>query len=297
MGLSPALKRGEGEDWFRADRWPPHDLGVLRTWTRAAAPPAFRDDDWSVPHFAVAVLTEFASLGGASWANITIPGPPTDKAEIEAELRELQEIAEFRAGLLAEALEQRSNIVGYFSGLLTFKDSSHPWTWRLCHAAVRVGQFVVLHHKKESLRARPSMLAPALMPPLDPPGHPAYPSGHATEAYLLALVLAQVMPAIASGEPFGGARMPVTQADLDRVKASIVTRVDDDKDTAKRMRLTPLWRIAQRVARNREVIGVHFRSDSEAGLRLAVQILPLLLACPLLAGSQGALARAKAEWN
>jgi hypothetical protein len=56
--------------------------------------------------------------------------------------------------------------------------------------------------------------------------------------------------------------------------------------------------MAERVARLREVIGVHYPSDSEAGLRLAVQALPILLACPLVGtAGTGALARARAEWT
>ena len=51
---------------------------------------------------------------------------------------------------------------------------------------------------------------------------------------------------------------------------------------ANRMTNTPLWRIAERIARNREVLGMHYPSDSEAGLRLAAQALPILLACPLI---------------
>lgn len=68
------------------------------------------------------------------------------------------------------------------------------------------------------------------------PGHPSYPSGHATQAHAMALVLAQIKPALA-------------------VKF---------KDAAKR------------VAENREVAGLHFASDSAAGEALASHLVKLL---------------------
>jgi len=92
--------------------------------------------------------------------------------------------------------------------------------------------------------------------------------------------------------------MPITAADLAQVAGSIMTKVRTVPGVAERIRHTPLWRMAERVARLREVIGVHYASDSEAGLRLAVQALPILLACPLVAtAGTGALARARAEWT
>src|SRR5204862_4583277 len=79
--------------------------------------------------------------------------------------------------------------------------SSHPATTYLCVAALYVGSFIVMHFKHLFNRPRPSRLSPALMPPIDPPGHPAYPSGHATEAYLIALLLEQVGPNALTAPP------------------------------------------------------------------------------------------------
>jgi membrane-associated phospholipid phosphatase len=170
---------------------------------------------------------------------------------------------------------------------------------KLGHAAIRIGQFVAMHHKMQHGRARPSRLLPALMPPIDPPGHAAYPSGHATEAYLLALLLAQAMPGVAWGQGVGGAQVTVSPAEATHATlANDITRpVRDLPGMANRMTNTPLWRIAERIARNREVLGMHYPSDSEAGLRLAAQALPILLACPLIgAAGTGAIDRARAEW-
>jgi membrane-associated phospholipid phosphatase len=163
-----------------------------------------------------------------------------------------------------------------------------------------------MHHKMKHNRPRPSRLLPALMPPIDPPGHAAYPSGHATQAYLMALLLAQVMPDVAWGKKVGtmqegGAQITVTETEATdpSIANDITSPVRDLPGVAQRMTNTPLWRIAERVARNREVLGVHYPSDSEAGLRLAAQALPILLKCPLIGkpGDGGAVDRAIAEWT
>src|SRR5258708_40271574 len=103
------------------------------------------------------------------------------------------------------------------------------------------------------------------MHPTDVPGAASYASGQATESYLWAGILAPVIPA--------AARTQTDPADPDS---------------------TPLRRLAERVARNREVLGLHYPSDSKAGKYLGDQTLALLLQCPSVAGL---IPLAKAEWQ
>ena len=42
--------------------------------------------------------------------------------------------------------------------------------------------------------------------------------------------------------------------------------------------------MARRAARNREVLGVHYPSDTRFGFRLAARCLPLFLQCPTVRG-------------
>ena len=167
-------------------------------------------------------------------------------------------------------MAQRDSVVAYWRGLLMFNAASHPWTCDLLQIALRVGQFQAMHYKNEFGRPRPSQLSPALMPAIDPPGHASYPSGHATEAYLMALCLAEVMPVAVS--------TPVAGADS-----------------------SALQRIAQRIARNREVIGVHYPSDSAAGKLLAEQSFRLLKKCRSVNSTSttkpGIIQRAQQEWD
>jgi hypothetical protein len=97
--------------------------------------------------------------------------------------------------------------------------------------------------KMEFKRGRPRQCCPQpLQPmfrftPLDPL-HPAYPSGHATQAHATADILSRLQPAAAND----------------------------------------LLAAARRVARNREVAGLHYPSDSDAGEVLGKQLVGLLLA-------------------
>ena len=121
---------------------------------------------------------------------------PTTEEAIKKELKELVALIEYRPGVMSEALAQRKNIEVYWKGLLSFNAVSHPWTCDLVEIVMRVGQFQAMHYKRLFNRARPSQLCPALMPPIEPPGHASFPSGHATEGYLLSLCLRKVLPEV-----------------------------------------------------------------------------------------------------
>jgi membrane-associated phospholipid phosphatase len=61
----------------------------------------------------------------------------------------------------------------------------------------------------------------------------------------------------------------------------------------------PLDRMAQRIARNREVLGLHYPSDSLAGRFLAAGALVLLNTCPTIlryTNPAAGVRRASDEW-
>jgi len=172
------------------------------------------------------------------------------------ELDHLHELSEYRAGVLAEAQAQSISFVDYFCGILGMNPATHPYTFEIVLSALKVGEFISMHYKDVFNRPRPSHLSPSLYPPLDPPGHPAFPSGHATQAYLVAKCLSDgIMPPVAG---------------------------------------QPLLRLAERIARNREVLGLHYPSDSKAGMQLAG-----LAFAKLITGSKYSTIKASAaqEWQ
>jgi hypothetical protein len=159
------------------------------------------------------VLGEFVKQ---PWDTLTLAAPSPQ--QLRNEVEELIDLIEHRPGVLQESVAQRDGLLDYFRGVLAFNKDSHPSTFLLAEVALRVGQFRAMHYKHKLEVPRPSYLAPALMPPIDPPGHPSYPSAHATDAWLAARALKEIVPVEA-------------HAALDR--------------------------IAERLARNREVLGVH----------------------------------------
>ena len=171
------------------------------------------------------------------------------------ELEELAELIDYRSDVLDEALAQRNNIVGWFAGILSFNATTHPWTSLIAAAAETYGLFLAMYWKAEFQRPRPSRRSPRLMPPIEVPGHLSYPSGHSTQAHLVAHVLDAVMP--------------------DAVRVSL------DTLSAPRSRpdgQSPLFRMAERIARNREVLGLHYPSNSAVGKYLASKAITKLKA-------------------
>lgn len=135
-----------------------------------------------------------------------------------------------------------------FMEAMAVTPGSHPKTFRTLHVASLIGSFAALHFKDVFDRPRPSWEYPALMPPIPVPGHSAFPSGHATQAYLISWIMRYVFTL--SGMAIND------QAALGRT----------------------LVALANRVARNREIAGLHYRSDSEAGETLAAQVFAVLSA-------------------
>jgi membrane-associated phospholipid phosphatase len=185
------------------------------------------------------------------------------------ELVQLVKLIEYRLGVLSEALRQCDTLVDYFSGVFGFTAAAYPKTYGLAIIAQRVGEFVAMHWKAVFDRPRPSRLSPALMPPVAVPGHASFPSGHATQSQLMALALAEVMPEAASLAEY-------------------------PPRSGKKVAQGPLYRVAERIARNREVMGLHYPSDSDAGKKLAELTWDILKQCLSVAQM---ITDAQKEWS
>src|SRR5205823_9627563 len=198
IGVSPRLVELPHGGGWGGNKWPPSDLGG--DWDNGSFRTIFPDGAWSPYYRSLAVLGQFVGLElqepPCRWDKIELPPIPSGEY-IKKELAQLMQLIEYRPGVMAEALAQRQNIEIYFQGLLAYNGASHPNTYRLVEIAQRVGQFQAMYYKWGYQRPRPGQLCPALMPPIDVPGHAAYPSGHATGAYLIASCLREVMPKVA----------------------------------------------------------------------------------------------------
>ena len=260
--------------WFFADRV---DLPFVTVTDGASNPISDQRIDvatyplrnWSADWYAWLALTEFV---GSNWQGFNLlpswadPSPPYWDSviahnHIREELDDLVTAAQDeRADALDEILSQADEFTSYFMNLMTTRPTAYPGTFRVLNIASLVALFVSMYYKGKYRRPRPSELCPALLPPIVVPGHASFPSGHSTQAHLMAFCMGDVFINLAQHQPM----------------------LDD------------LGVLADRIARNREIAGLHYPSDSQAGVALAGQIQPLL---STNSWYSSALAAARQEWD
>ena len=193
--------------------------------------------------------------------DFVLPMPPTNSSErTKAELEYLMTLIPERKNHQKE-IEAEVMVSHFRWGEYTYKqlttDKKFKHTSKLVLEAYDELGVVCFVFKERFNRVRPSILAEKYGMKLGTvvkiPGHPAYPSGHATGAFTMAYLLQE----------------------LDPDKAEIYR-----KD-------------AERMARNREIGGLHYPSDTEAGRLLARQIVDSLLESEAY---RALLEAARSEW-
>jgi hypothetical protein len=100
------------------------------------------------------------------------------------------------------------------------------------------------------------LFSPQIQPIIQTPTHSAFPSGHATEAHIVATVLTHLLAAADHPEDPAFARRSVEAA----------------------IAQTQHYRLAARIAINRTVAGVHYPVDSAAGAVLGITLGDFLVA-------------------
>jgi subtilisin family serine protease len=205
----------------------------------------FPDEYWR-PNFEI--YTHYRGLfdHGKKLLEVAVKAPPEDGNVVADEIKELLAKQEKLNSDLNERERRREEIEweadhlsrSYQTALLTGPDA-YPKTWQLMNTMSDLALIPVMNFKKQFARARPNQLDPAIKPLIEVPGHPAYPSGHSTQNFLIAHVLSEV--------------------------------IGDDAELIARV-----FAIARRVAENREWAGVHYHTDTEAGEQLAREIFPIM---------------------
>jgi hypothetical protein len=266
-----------GGGWFIEDRV---DLPFVMELDPANAPIRFKrlsrssfgERTWAARWWANLVLHDFVAV---DWHTPTDPimnaewglvNPATTASEITALTLAARDE---RAAAMGEILSQDVEFTTDFMALLAITPGSHPSTYRVLHIASLIGSYAVLYYKGLRDRPRPSQVCPALLPPVPMPGHASWPSGHATQAWLKALCMEHVLAGVLSGT--------LTTGDLGAVSSNLRT-------------------LATRIARNREIAGLHYKTDSDAGRTLADTIAPFLTGMGAATWFGKAVAAAKDEW-
>jgi membrane-associated phospholipid phosphatase len=217
---------------------------------------------WEPDTHGVIYIMEFLET---DWKTRTALGPPpSDQWTLDFEIPRLVALKPQRAALKADVEFHATN--SFFSTLfprrLMFNRYSHPATFEVLRVGITLPNSVAVYYKNLFQRDRPSRLSAAVDPMIEVPGHAAYPSGHATQAYLAAHLLQLV-------HPDGG---------LSEWQQEI-------------------FGMAHHVAWCREVAGVHYESDSVAGTRLAKSSFDILTDASLCPQFADLLRVARNEWR
>ncbi|MEM7176661.1 MAG: hypothetical protein AAF503_03055 [Pseudomonadota bacterium] len=159
-----------------------------------------------------------------------------------------------------DILGETVDYLGVFENTLHIDSFSHPLTIFFARVMMRTGWEVAVHFKEKYGQIRPVKLDPLnIKPIIRTPSHPSFPSAHATQAHLAKLALSAVIDG--------------------RLDQEFSDRMND---------------IANEIAVNREYAGVHYASDSTAGMNLAQSIWDIAVAQQAF---KTLIAEAKAEWD
>jgi len=196
-------------------------------------------------------ITGPVATGGAG---LTPPHLMT-QTNMDLQIRRMLDLSLEREPRFCEVIDQDGGdgAINYLVGMLHIYPARHPRTRRMVGVGRRIGEFVVMNLKGTYMSPRPSQLAPALTPMFDAPATPAFPAGHALQAYLISYLVAYSLPNLPGHvrpatpvypNPTGGA-------------ATLATGL--------------LFDLAGRISENRIVAGIHYPEDIEAGLAVAVR--------------------------
>ena len=149
--------------------------------------------------------------------------------------------ADLRADRAEEIVAQMTPPIAFWATILNLHPERRRWTAELLGAALRLANHVEMRFKHALACRRPVEMSPQIQPMIPTPGHGSLPSGHATEAFIVARVLWELVK-------------PPTEP------------------TKTTTWLEQLMRQAARVAINRTIAGVHFPVDSAAGQMLGLTL-------------------------
>jgi membrane-associated phospholipid phosphatase len=233
---------------------------------------------WSTRWYAWVVMSDLASqadwlerLGGFALLGA---GPTPWDAFLEDDIAKLRLMAvNERAAALDDIVSEADEFISKFLHLVSATATTHPATSRMLIVADALTALIAMHYKAHFNRPRPTQVVPGFMSPIQHGGHASFPSGHATQSHVFAALLTEVMPqtlGIPAPAPGASGRTTIGQT---------------------------LVALADRISRNREIAGLHYESDTKAGLKLAAAITDkILLDRKYLPKFATLIDKAKLEW-
>ncbi|MEM9012880.1 MAG: phosphatase PAP2 family protein [Pseudomonadota bacterium] len=186
---------------------------------------------------------------------------PPDRCTFVEQLMLVRDYADLRRDRIDEIVDQRYDILSFFglNGLL------HPdrskWTLTLLLGVQGAVAQLGMPLKHLAYCPRPIDYSRRVMPIIETPTHSTFPSGHACEAFAVAMVLRCLMHRCgvftnSDGSPKEAPSLQ--QEDLRTVLANFASIHE--------------FRIAHRIAENRVVAGVHFPVDNVVGAIIGIMV-------------------------
>jgi hypothetical protein len=162
--------------------------------------------------------------------------------DLRQELERTLAHAELRRERAGEILSQRRLTPVHWANLIPLSGRTTPRTLELMALATSFASFVVQQAKVLVNRPRPHLLSEHVQPLIATPPYSASPSGHACESALVG-----------------------------RLLAALIDAAQPNKANAKRREAlrAKFEQLAQRIAENRVVAGIHYPLDSKEGVDLA----------------------------
>jgi acid phosphatase (class A) len=167
------------------------------------------------------------------------PPPANSSAEARAELDELLQLQQGRTRAQVKTITKHLEYDSVCAAVLAAthrKLARAPKTKALLTHIQMDASLAIFHAKKRFNRARPPQLEPRLHPAIPVPEHPAYPSSHALQGYLVARTLALLFP-------------------------------ENSED---------LMAAGVQIGREREIAGIHYPSDSKGSRALGEELFARL---------------------
>ena len=192
-------------------------------------------------------------------SELTVDPPPEDDSDQTlSEIAYLNRIAENRSAKdIIQITKEHLDPYKQFFVALNIDQSDYPKLNQLIHRISRESYLPVLYFKHKFSRTRPYQIDSNLSTVIDGPPHASYPSGHATQGYLFSMILSEIL---AEGDP----------------------------------RIARLKELGEGIGTRREIAGVHYPSDTKAGVNLAEQLKAWLMKKPEF---RDAFNSAKLEFN
>ncbi len=158
--------------------------------------------------------------------------------------------ADLRADRASEIVAELPFPLPFWASVIGLSAHRHGKTLQLLDLAFSLAFHVEMRFKHIFAISRPVEHSPQIQPMVPTPGHGSWPSGHATEAFLVATLMESLLNA---ASPSGGTRNG-------------------------RASREQLQRLAARIAVNRTVAGLHYPVDSAAGRLLGTSLAEYLVA-------------------